>query len=70
MEEANLKECKYCTPKEGACYGESLKTDFNQIDTRIDGLNGCLDIRGNNDDDMVLINFCPMCGRDVSEGHD
>lgn len=47
MEEANLKECKYCIPKEGVCYGESLKTDFNQIETRIDGVGGYLDIRGN-----------------------
>ena len=65
-----MKECKYCIPKEGVCYGESLKTDFNQIETRIDGVGGYLDIRWNNDVDIVLINFCRMCGRNVSEGHD
>lgn len=62
--------CEYCNPtEESTPYGKSLKVDFDRIDTRVDGLNGCLDMRGNNDDDMVLINFCPMCGRDVSEGH-
>lgn len=65
-----MKSCEYCNPtEENTPYGKPLNMDFDQITTKVDGLNGCLSIYGKNDSDMVLINFCPMCGADISDNH-
>ncbi|BDP92869.1 hypothetical protein [Enterococcus faecium] len=65
-----MTECKYCNPtEENEPYGKPMEMNFDQITTKVDGLNGCLSMYGTKDSDMVLINYCPMCGRDISEGH-
>lgn len=62
--------CNYCKPEtEDAPYGERMQTDYEKLSVKVDGLNGYLSIYGSKDYDMVLINYCPMCGKDISESH-
>lgn len=62
--------CEYCTPTDNDTpYGKPLNIDFENITTKIDSLNGCLSMYGKKDSDMVLINYCPICGTSISENH-